>query len=310
MKVENKPKKQHWVPQSYLRYFKDPATTLEKPFVWLFKKDKAFRFPNLVPTKTIFYEEHLYTLETPDGERHYEVEEAYAKSIDAKYPPVIQKIEKREPLNEEEHKLLCTFVAAQLLRTPHVRDSFIQFTNQVAAMGRQMAATHGAESKVADEMEKQAQNWHTLNIIELIPEIATVFYQMNVAFGCAPLAGKRFITTDNPVFMRNPDLQWQRFWGPGLGQRRIEVYFAASPTTLVTFTWQNYRGYVHLNDGWVSEMNRWIQGHAVDWFVAASKKPELYWFSKYPADPFFLLKIIRFRLSSLWDWIKCRYEGR
>lgn len=306
MKDENKPKKQHWVPQSYLRYFRDPATTLEKPFVWLFKKDKAFRSPILVPTKTIFYEEHLYTVETPDGERHYEVEEAYAKSIDAKYPPVIQKIEKREPLSEGEHKTLCTFVAAQLLRTPQVRDSFIDFMNRVAEMGERMAEAHGTESKQAKEIRQHSKNLHTLNTVELIPEIATVLYRMNIALGCAPEAGRRFITSDNPVFMRNPDLQWQRFWGPGLGQKRIEVYFPASPTTLIIFTWQNYRGYVHLGNGWVSEMNRWIQNHAMDWFVASSKKPQLYWFSKYPADPFFLLKIAKFQLLSLMDRLKRR----
>ena len=310
MPDDNKPKNQHWVPQSYLRYFRDPSSTLDKPFVWFFKKDKAFRSPTLVPTKSIFYEKHLYTVELEGGEKHYGVEEAYAKQIDAKWPPIYEKIESRQPLNDEEHKTLCLFIAAQMLRTPHIRDSFIDFMNRIADMGEQIAATHGTTSKQAEEIRKKSKNLHTINIVELIPEIATVLHDMNIAFGCAPTSGKRFITSDNPVFMRNPDLQWQRFMGPGLMQKRIEIYFPASPTTLVILGWQNYRGYVHLDNKWVSEMNRWIQAHAVSWFVAPSKKRELYWFSRYPADPFFLLKIVRFRLQMLWDRLKNRYARR
>lgn len=310
MSNKSDPVKQHWVPRSYLRVFRDPASTKRKPFVWYFEKDKAFTSPVPQSPKSIMYEEHLYTIETSGGSRHYDIEHAYAEGVDASYPAIVQKIEKREPLDANEHMALCTFIAAQMMRTPQMRDAFVGFLNHVANIGEQMAHAQGKTSRMAEEMRMQAKNMHILNTFELIPEIAGTLFKMNVAFVCAPKLGKRFITSDNPVFLRNPDLRWQRALSPGLGQKNVELYFPASPSTLVILNWNNYRGYVQVSHKEMHEMNRLIQGHAVRWLAASAKKRNLYWFSRYPADPLFLFKIMRFRILLLWDRIKLWYAKR
>lgn len=53
--------------------------------------------------------------------------------------------------------------------------------------------------------------------------------KMSLSFLCSDRTGSRFITSDDPVTLFNPDLQWQRFYGPGLAQRNIQVTMSVSP---------------------------------------------------------------------------------
>jgi len=67
-------KKQHYVPQFYLREFLDPNTPLgQDPYVWVFAKDgkkKQRRAP-----KNILWKTELYTLDV-EGAKRYELEQA------------------------------------------------------------------------------------------------------------------------------------------------------------------------------------------------------------------------------------------
>ncbi len=304
----NKPRTHHWVPQSYLQYFRDPATSEDDPKFWVFDAGKLIksRKPRRVRISEVFHQRDLYALEGPNGEKDYAIEHLLGDLIDSRYPALVEKIERKEPLNDREHKDLCLFTAAQLMRTPTVMDSFVNFIVQVEEMG--VVVSKGAAGQHAsEELRRDAENAHRQNLVELIPEIAGILYQMNVAFCCAPLFGPRFITSDEPCFMRNPRLQGQSFYSPGLGQKDVELYLPISPNVLAIFCWSNCRGYLNLSKEWVAENNRMIQGHSNRWFASSSSKASLYWFSRYPLDLGFLLRLMISRFKRSLHRLKIRY---
>ena len=108
------PKKQHYVPQCYLRELVDPKTPPGyEPYVWVFSKDgktKEKRAP-----KNTFHETDLYTLDVR-GQKHYAIETSLAQ-LEGQYAEVVrQKIKTHLPLTEQEHVILCAFVAAMVQR--------------------------------------------------------------------------------------------------------------------------------------------------------------------------------------------------
>lgn len=65
--------RQHWIPQSYLSAWADPAAPVEfEPWVWQFTKDG--KTSKRKPPRKIFFENELYTLTLHDGERDLSVE--------------------------------------------------------------------------------------------------------------------------------------------------------------------------------------------------------------------------------------------
>jgi hypothetical protein len=65
--------KQHWVPQSYLSAWCDPASSEKKKCpVWVFPKEGGVGRPE-VP-KNIFWEREMYTIHLPNGERDLTLE--------------------------------------------------------------------------------------------------------------------------------------------------------------------------------------------------------------------------------------------
>lgn len=94
------PKKQHYVPQCYLREFVDPHTPAGyEPYVWIFSKDgksKEKRAP-----KNLFHETDLYTLNI-EGDKHYAIERSLS-ALEGEYASVVRnKVKKYLPLSEEE----------------------------------------------------------------------------------------------------------------------------------------------------------------------------------------------------------------
>lgn len=72
-----KPKRQHWVPQFYLRHFATPETRHSKePKVWIFSKHVGD--PSLTSIKNVAQRRYLYSPKDADGNRLWELEEKFA----------------------------------------------------------------------------------------------------------------------------------------------------------------------------------------------------------------------------------------
>ncbi len=284
------PKKQHYVPQCYLREFLDPHTPARyEPYVWAFSKDgkhKEKRAP-----KNIFYETDLYTL-TIQGEKHYEIERSLS-ALESEYASVVRdRIKQHLPLSEQEHITLCAFVVAMMQRTLRSKDNIESFHDQLIEKVEAMEQLHGLKPDKSQELRESKRDAHKLGVIQLLPDLTDLLFRMSLAFLCVDGCSSRFITSDDPVTLFNPDLQWQRFYGPGLGQKNIQVTIPISPNITACFTWSDLRGYMRLPQHRVEDLNRMTRAHCYRYFISHSSQAKRIWFSPVPLyDPGFLLKV-------------------
>lgn len=133
---------------------------------------------------------------------------------------------------------------------------------------------------------------------------------MNIAFLCAEGSSSKFVTSDDPCNLFNPDLQWQRFYGPGLGQKNVQLTLPLSPNILLCMSWSNLRGYIKWQRKRVDEANRMIVGHCYRYVVSHSPKIKRLWFSRYPRNIFFILKILKHKLRTWVFELRTRYKFR
>jgi hypothetical protein len=123
--AKNKPTRQHYVPQCYLREWADPTSLVSaEPFVWIFDKDGQKKRRDKV--KNVLVSNDLYTL-TIKGQKNYSIEETFA-SLEGRYARVFRsKISQKLPLSEEEHIVLSAFVSAMMQRTLRHKDNVETF---------------------------------------------------------------------------------------------------------------------------------------------------------------------------------------
>ena len=307
--MKNKPTKQHYVPQCYLRAFAEPGTINDRePLIWIFPKSE--RKGRLDKIKNVLFAKDLYTLEV-DGKKDYSIEKGLG-DIEGEYTEVYNdKIAKRLPLSKSEHAVLCIFIGTLMQRTIRHKDSIEKFLSQVIEKMEKMDEAHNTKSEIVENYKKLKINSHKLGIFKILPDIADVLTKMNLAFMCADNLSPGFITCDDPCIMFNPDLQWQKFYGYGLAQKSIELSVTLSPTTMAVFSWQNLRGYIKTFDSRVEDHNRMVRHHSYKYYLLNSPKAKLIWFSKYPLSFSFFTRVLRhklgefiFRIRYLWKMKK------
>ncbi len=286
------PRKQHYLPQCYLREFVDPNTPSgHEPYVWIFSKggkEKKKRAPH-----NTFHETGLYTLEI-EGEKRYSIETSLAQ-LESRYAETVRdKVKKRLPLSDEEHVVLCAFVAAMMQRTLRMKENLESFMDQVIGKVEVMEKMQGLAPEKSVELREAKKDSHKLGLIQLLPELTQMLFKMSLTFLCTDGTGARFITSDDPVTLFNPDLQWQRFYGPGLVQGNIQVTMPISPEITACMTWSDLRGYIRIPRSRIEDLNRMTRAHCFRFFVSNSGKKRWVWFSPVPVyDPWFLVKVAR-----------------
>lgn len=294
------PKRQHIIPRCYLKQFVDPHTpTGQEPYVWIF--DRGSRKGRKRAPRNILTESDLYTFSGKDGTKNYSLEKSLAQ-IESDYALVFEeKISRHLPLNAPEHLVLCAFVAGMLQRTLKQKENVETFFDRLISVTEQMERAHGAPPKTSLELKRAKENAHRSMIVHSVPEITKILVNMNLAI----LVGHRrssFITSDAPCFLFNAELQWQRFYGPGLAQRDVEVRMPLSPEISVSFTWvNNLRGYLRIGEDLVHEHNRMVFGYSHAHFIANSPKVKRQWFRRFPLDPVFIGRMIRHKAIRLRD---------
>jgi len=296
------PKKQHYIPQCYLREWVDPKTPADQnPYVWIFEKGK--RSGRKKAPSNIFTEQDLYTLNLETGEKSYSIEETLS-NLEGKYAEVFRnKIKKHLALNEEDHIILCAFVSVMLQRTLRNRDNLDRFYNELVERSEEVEKANNLEPTESKRLKEFQKNTHKLGVIKLLPDITKLLIKMSVAFLCAK--GKtKFLTSDDPCNLFNPDLQWQKFYGPGLGQKNIQVTLPLSPDIMLCLSWSNLLGYIKWDKSWMEEANRMIVNHCYHYFISHDAKTKRRWFLSYPLDGFFILKIIKHKINLFFYKIK------
>lgn len=300
-------KKQHYVPQFYLREFLDPNTPPgQEPYVWVFSKDgkkKQRRAP-----KNILWETDLYTLDV-EGAKHYQLEQALSK-IESDFAEIVRKrVKARLPLTAQEHETLCVFVATMLQRTVRQKDNQEGFYDQLVTQVERLETHYGSDGSTSAKLRAAKKHVHKVGILGILSEIPELLGRMSLAFLCTDGNSARFITSDDPVTLFNPDLQWQRFYGPGLAQSGVELTMAVSPEIALCMTWSNLRGYIQIPRWRIEELNRFTRGHCYEHFIAHSPKKKFVWFRRFPLhDPFFVLMLLRRWIEAQMRTLKSRYQ--
>mgnify|MGYP005615719843 CR=1 FL=1 len=306
-KKQNGPKNQHFVPRCYLSEFTDPNTPKGyEPYVWVFSKDGKSK-KRKAPAN-IFTENHLYTIDF-NGEKDFSIETNLSK-IEGKFAEVMKVIKNKKPLSAHEHAYLCIFIAAQLQRTLSFKRNQENFIQQLIDRGTQISLVHGVtDSKQVKEWTEYKKNIHKLQLMEGLPFLSNIIQQMNIAFLCSPNVKKHpFISSDNPCVLFNPDLQWQRFYGPGFGQKNVQLTLPLSPEITVLFSWSNYHGYGQLRGSDVENLNRMSRSHSDKEFISCSTKKKWIWFHRLPIDPIFFLKFLTYKCKLVLHDIRLKWK--
>lgn len=152
------PTKQHYVPQCYLREWVDPNTLSgQEPYVWIFNRGE--KTGKRKAPSNIFTETDLYTLHHKSGKKNYVIEETLS-NLEGRYASVFRdKISRYLPLIEEEHMILCAFVAAMMQRTPRYRDNMNRFYDELASHAEAMERAHGAPTDLGVRSDMKLGNY-------------------------------------------------------------------------------------------------------------------------------------------------------
>lgn len=303
--ANSKPKNQHFVPRCYLTAFVDQKTPAgQEPYVWIFDRNGKNRKKK--SPYNIFKIKHLYTLQIKGKDKDYFIEETLSQ-IEAQYATIFrEKISKKIPLNDFEHIMLCVFVSTMLFRTISQKENIEGFLSRLIDMTESMETQHGAEHKKSEELKLVKENAHKDGVLSSLPDITEILYTMNISFLCTKGGNSKFITSDDPCCLFNPDLQWQKFYGPGLMQNKVQLTMPLSPDITLCLCWQNLKGYVEIENSRVEELNRFTRCSCHKYFVASNSKKKFVWFLKVPLSFTFLLRILKVNLLKKMKWAKMR----
>lgn len=218
----NKAKKQHWVPFSYLKYFSIPDTRYhENPNAWIFSKIEGA--PRSIPLRTFARKKYLYSPRNKDGKRSWYTEDKLhdLETLVAKILPALNNglVEFEE--NKTIKKSLALYISTLYLRHPSniektkaIHSQFVEFfdgipkdldgnpfVGEIKHKGKIIPFDNSnyASYRSADEKEIQQQfvdfiNSNANSIAELLLE-----KRWSIIFSEKSL----FITTDNPVVIEN-----------------------------------------------------------------------------------------------------------
>lgn len=109
-------KRHHFVPKGYLQHFVDAGG-----FVHVIRKDRPGKAFLQKPDSFAFHK-YYYAQPLPDGGRDTDALENLFSTLEAKWPPIIERLSRKENVNDE-LEAIFQFVALQRARVPAMRDA-------------------------------------------------------------------------------------------------------------------------------------------------------------------------------------------
>ena len=243
---QNKAKKQHWVPFSYLKYFSIPETRgNDNPEAWIFSKDDGD--PRSVPLRSFARKKFLYSPRNNKGERSWETEDKLQKLeslMGHLWPSLVDGLV--DFASEVLKKGLALYISTLYLRHPsnikkttETHRQFVEFyetlpkdtegnpfIGEVVNKGTvyQFDNSNYEKYKLADKNELQQLfvdfiHSEAVRCAEILLE-----KRWSVLFSDKPL----FITTDKPVVVVNRDRETF-----GLKTKGTMITFPISPTRIL-----------------------------------------------------------------------------
>lgn len=244
-----RPKRHHYIPQFYLKFFVDPLPARRKPGVWRF--ERGVNEPLYLAPSVAAVERHYYSIPGKEGGQNALVEELLLKPVDGAGARLLQQVATDDMVfNHSERRFLSLFLGVMFVRVPARRRvmedlaaAFAKFDMEV------LAKAPGALESVLREMEEETGHASDVDaeglrryllgdpivkarpvasleaVVRLPPKLAPIFYAMNwliLKSGDFP-----FLTLDNPVVYIDPTAKPGA--AVGLNNEDVEVVFSLNP---------------------------------------------------------------------------------
>jgi len=258
-------RKHHYIPRFYLSKFIDPVCISTKdPYLWVFKHgatESHKKSPKNCAVLTGFNDVRL-----KDGTVSVDVEDNLAK-LESEAAKIYKKIERHDILGDRDRVIFSEFIWAMQMRTPYQRENTNRIYKEIDLMILRISASHPEYLKriltecneqnepPSDEEVKKLQEiiaagefdlnipqeYSIMNMAEHAQEMSKIISKMNWGFMIAP-EGLNFITSDNPVIIKDPNNK-SKFYGDGyLSSKTIELTFPLTPKICLLATWKVLSG--------------------------------------------------------------------
>lgn len=227
----------HWVPQAYLKGF--AADDRKPPRIWRFSKEGGD--PELKRIDKVVVRNHLYVVSDDEGKRDDAQERRFASLEELFGNPVWKELQTGyvDLSDRAIRKMLSLLAATTFVRHPahlelvkHVHRTFVDAysgpsgpPSVVEIGGRRIEVDLASWPSYANASEDDLKrNW--FDIMNSCVDIAEMFMDMRWSMLVADQP--TFITSDRPVTMVHPDLQFR-----GIKDPKTMVMFPISPTRIL-----------------------------------------------------------------------------
>lgn len=229
-------KRHHYLPVTYLKNFVGDDQRLR-----VYRKDQAEKCLLLQP-QSIAFRRYYYSQPTPYGEWNHDALENLFSAQEERWPSLVWKLNRREPLSPAEVSDLFGFIALQRVRVPAARDmAEAILAHQVMASARALEAQGllpPAPPEVPDILGKTVVSIDPHMSIHAMTEMMRALKPAFNAIGLEVLhnaTSATFITSDNPVMLFDPAVREKTMrpyvLSPTL--RSVELLFPVSPTLCI-----------------------------------------------------------------------------
>lgn len=265
-------RKQHLLPQSYLKHWISPESTFppKTPMVWLISKDGTHKRPK-PPAASAFWRDYFYDAVTPTGESDQSLENCFAR-LENELPQIIdERVTCKEPLDADESGLVNLFVACMFLRTEKFKDMIQSAADARARIERDWSAAYGLD---IPDIERRCRNAFPAAICGSWQWLAEQLEHWSHFLLVAP-SGKFFLTSDTPCMLQ-ASVGIVGFANPAL---EIALPLTCTHALLLTRQISGYR-YVDVNEDNVDRFNRRIVQTCSSDFISRTDKTEPFWFAR------------------------------
>lgn len=252
-------RKQHYIPQFYLKYFTDPMTpAIYEPYVWVLNKETG-EIKQRAP-KNIAYENGFNDIVDSNGNISSIVEEEF-QQIENEAAKAFRKVMKFDELSEYEKISLSKFIISMRFRTP----SFISTYKSIIQRKdvKELFYKEGLDF-IPNEIEMDS----TIRVTNLVEKW---LLRMEWSLLISPKE-KKFITSDNPVLVKN--IQDSRYIIVGFGLKDdVEIIFPISPNFCLYGSWKSNRMIIeNIGIEETKEINIEVFKNSFDYVYSSSKE--------------------------------------
>ena len=241
------PKRQHWVPQFYLRQFIVPDANPKLEQVWIFHRKSGD--PKLTGIKNIALEKHLYSPKLADGSRDPRLEKKLSDlegTLSKLWPQLANGFV--DLGSKAIRQSIALFLSVQFLRHPDRRDSAIEFRKRLIEFVEQRPLNPEVypdiqQFQIGSRVYSiDASDWPNYRDAgdELSIEMWRKMIEQDAILHAKMLMKKRwsivfideplFVTSDYPIYVPQPELERYQ-----IGGTNAMILFPISPTRILCF---------------------------------------------------------------------------